>query len=132
MERTERQKWSPCRSAAGCHLSHHAAISPLHCMNMQVHTCLCLLVCTEDDIDFDQSLRLFVNVDGERERERARNLTTFWLLAQITTIKNRLWDDEPAWHTYSWRSHCKDVSQPPKFPHLVMSGEWLRRMITDR
>lgn len=38
------------------------AISTLHRVNVQVHVCLCMLTCTRDDIDFDQSVRLCVSV----------------------------------------------------------------------
>lgn len=68
----------------------------------------------------------------QRDSERAHNLPTFWLLAQIRTIKNWPWDNEPGWHTCSWRSNSKDVSQPPSLPHLIMSSEWLRLLIIDR
>ncbi len=65
------------------------------------------------------------------DRMGAHDLQTLWLLAQIRTIKNRSWDNEPGWHTCSWRN-SKDVSQPPSFPHVIMSGEWLRLVITHR
>lgn len=65
------------------------------------------------------------------DTEGPHNLLTFWLLAQIKTIKNQQCDNEPGWHTCSWRSNSKDVSQPPLLPHLIMISEWLRPVITD-
>lgn len=47
-------------------------------------------------------------------------------------IKNRSQDNDPGWNTYSWRNESKDVSQPASPDHLIITGEWLRRVITDR
>lgn len=67
----------------------------------------------------------------QRDTEGAHNLPTLWPLAQMRTIKNRPWDNEPGWHTCSWRSTAKDVSRPPLLPHLIMANDWWELVITD-
>lgn len=111
VERTKRQK----SSSASVLLGVTFVISPLYCMNIQIHTCLCMLTCTQGWHWFWSKHALMCRRDGER----AHNLTTLWLLAQIRTIKNRPRDNEPGWHNCSWRSNSKDVSQPPLLPHLI-------------
>lgn len=89
MELTEGQKSSSASLLLG--VTFVIAASPLSRLNTQVHTCLCMLTFTRDDIDFDQSMRFMCR----RDNQRAHNLPTFWLLAQIRIIKNRPWDNEP-------------------------------------
>lgn len=90
MELTEGQKLFPASLLLG--VTFVITVSRLHGVNMQAHVCLCMLTRTRDDIDFDQSVRWCVGVTA---RERAHNLQTFWPLAQMRTIKNRPWDNEP-------------------------------------
>lgn len=42
------------------------------------------------------------------QKEEAHNSPSLCPPAQISIIKNRLWDNEAGWHTCSWRSYFKD------------------------
>lgn len=113
-----------CLHAAGCHLCQasnihiYSALYPEHTgtrMFMYAH------MYTKRHWFWSQHVAAC-----QCDTEGAQNSVTSWLLSQIRTIKNRPWDNEPGWHTCSWRSNSKDVSQLPSIPHLIMTSKWLR------